>query len=281
MVGPLRRWRADVRAQNQQARSVLHRLGGEERLLERIAVIGDLAEVLDVPAVGLEPLADLVGRGELGRTVDRDPVVVEHDVQPTEAEVAGERGGFVADALHEAAVAGNRPRVVVDEAGTEALAQHPLGDGHPHGVGEALAERSGGHLDARRVARLGMARGPRSERAERHEVVELEAVAAEVEHRVLEDRGVAVGEHEAVAVGPLRVSRVMAHDPAVQHVGERSEGHGRPLVAAVGVERGIHRQAADDLDRLGLEVGGQCRRHHARPYCPKCRTLIRRCIMGA
>ena len=33
----------------------------EQRGLERVAVVGDLAEVLDVPAVGLEALADVVG----------------------------------------------------------------------------------------------------------------------------------------------------------------------------------------------------------------------------
>ena len=47
--------------------------------------------------------------------VDRDPVVVEDADQPAEAEVAGQRGRLVADALHEAAVAGDDVGVVVDE----------------------------------------------------------------------------------------------------------------------------------------------------------------------
>ena len=72
----------------------------------------------------------------------------------------------------------------------------------------------------------------------------------------------AVGQHEPVAVGPFRVAGMVAHHPAVEHVGEWGERHRRALVAALGVQRGIHRQAADDLDRLDVEVGGECRRHH-------------------
>ena len=64
--------------------------------------------------------------------------------------VAGERGGLVADALHEATVAGDHERVVVDDIVAELCAQPALGDRHADGVGEALAERAGGDLDARR-----------------------------------------------------------------------------------------------------------------------------------
>ena len=180
--------------------------------------------------------------------------------------MAGERGRLVADALHEAAVAGDDVGVVVDEVGAEAVAQDALGDGHADGVAEALAERAGRDLDAGRVAGLGVARRARLELAERLDVVELEAVAAEVQHRVLEDRGVAVGEHEAVAVGPRRVGRVVLHDPAVEHVGERGERHRRALVAALGAQRGVHGEAADQRDRLGLDVGGEQRRASRRPY---------------
>ena len=73
--------------------------------------------------------------------------------------MAGERRGLVADALHEAAVAGDDERVVVDQLGAELRAQAPLGDRHADGVGEALAERAGGDLDARRCG------APRGDRA--------------------------------------------------------------------------------------------------------------------
>ena len=74
----------------------------------------------------------------------------------------GERRGLVADALHEAAVAGDDERVVVLHVGAEAGAQDALGDRHADRVGEALAERPGGDLDAGGVARLGVARASSS-----------------------------------------------------------------------------------------------------------------------
>ncbi len=188
-------------------------------------------------------------------------VVVEHDIEPPEPEVPGERGGFVADPFHQAAVAGDRPDVVIDERRAETIAEEALGDGHADGVREALAERTGRGLDADGVAGLGMTRRERTERAKRLQVFELEAVPAQVQHRVLEDRRVAVGQNEAVAVRPVRVGRVVAYHPAVEHVSERSEGHRRALVPALGVQWRVHGEPADHRDRLVLEVGGERRRH--------------------
>ena len=71
--------------------------------------------------------------------------------------MAGERGGLVADALHEAAVAGDHEGVVVARLGAEVGPQVALGDGHADRVGEALAERAGRDLDAGGVVHLGVA----------------------------------------------------------------------------------------------------------------------------
>ena len=66
--------------------------------------------------------------------------------------MAGERRRLVADALLEAAVAADHERVVVDDLGAEPGAQVGLGEADADAVGEALAERTGGDLDARRCA---------------------------------------------------------------------------------------------------------------------------------
>ncbi len=223
-----------------------------------------------MPSVRLEALADVVGERQLGRAVDRDAVVVVHDVEPSETEVAGERRRLVAHPLHQAAVAGDRPDVVVDQLAAEAITQHTFGHRHADGVAEPLTEWAGRHLDAHGVAGLGMSRRAAAERTERPQVVELEAVPAEVQHRVLQDRRVPVGQDEAVAVRPGGVERVVAHHPAVEHVGQRGEGHRRALMAALGVQGGVHREAADHRDRLGLDVGGERRRgsgsHRGGPY---------------
>ena len=71
-------------------------------------------------------------------------------------------------------------------------------------VGEALAEGPGRNLHARRDAHLGMAGGLRVNLPELFEVVEREVVPRQVQHRVLQRARVAVRQHEAVAVGPMR-----------------------------------------------------------------------------
>ena len=139
-----------------------------------------------MPAVALEALRDVVGVRELGRAVDRDVVVVVDVDEPAEPEVAGERRGLVAHALLEVAVAADREDVVVGDVGPEALAQVRLGERDADAVGDALAERPGGDLDARGVPVLGVARRARAPLPELLEVVELEPEAGEVEHGVEE-----------------------------------------------------------------------------------------------
>ena len=108
--------------------------------------------------------------------------------------------------------------------------QPPLGDGHPDGVGEALAERAGRRLDAGRQAVLGMARRPRAPLAERLEVVEVEVVARQVEERVEEHARVAGRQDEAVAVRP--VGR-----PSVRGAGSASRAR-RPSAPRPSARRG-------------------------------------------
>ena len=90
---------------------------------------------------------------------------------------------------------------------------------------------------------LGVAGRARLPLAERLDVVELEAVAGEVQHRVLQDRGVAVGEHEAVAVGPVRIGRIVLITRLYSTWAERGQRHRRALVAALGLQRRVHREA--------------------------------------
>ena len=164
----------------------------------------------DVPAVGREPLRSVLRPGHVRRAVELDVVVVvEHDELP-EPEVAGEARGLRGDALLEVAVRGDDVRPVVDQLvarPVELVGEPPLRDGHAHGVGEALAERAGRRLDARREAVLRVARRPRAPLPELLELLEPEVVAGEVEERVQEHRGVARGQDEPVAVRPVGCGR--------------------------------------------------------------------------
>ena len=85
--------------------------------------------------------------------------------------MAGQRNRFVADALHQAAVAGDHVSEMIDEFVAEASVQQPLGERHADRGRQALPQRPGRRLDARRVAIFGMAgrlRAPLPERLESH-----------------------------------------------------------------------------------------------------------------
>ena len=110
-----------------------------------------------VPAVGFEALRRVVGEPAFDVAVDGDAVVVPEGDQLAQAPGAGQRAGFVRDAFHQAAVAEEDIGVVIDDlvAGLVELGgQQLLGHGHADGVGDALAERAGGGLDARRCSRI-------------------------------------------------------------------------------------------------------------------------------
>ena len=109
--------------------------------------------------------------------------------------------------------------------------EHALGERHADRRAEALAERSGGRLDARRHEAFGMPRRLRVELAEALQLVDRDALdAGEVQERVEQHRAVAGGEHEAVAVGPARIGGVVFQELREQH--RRDVG-------------GAHRQARD------------------------------------
>ena len=186
-VHQLGRGEADVRAHDDERGSTGLGDGGPSRGLEHVEVVRLLADVLDVPAVGGESLRGVVAQGELGRTVDRDVVVVVEDRQAVEPEESGERGGLVADALFEAAVPGDHPGAVIDQFLAVVAAQNPLGEGHADPVGDALAEGAGRDLDGRRAAALRVTGRAGVGLAERHEVLDGEVVAEHVGERVLQE----------------------------------------------------------------------------------------------
>jgi hypothetical protein len=107
-----------------------------------------------VPAVSLVALADVLGERDVGAALDGDLVVVVDQDQVAELLGAGDRGGLAADALLEVAVAGDGVDEVVERRGAQrgvGVEQAVLaagGHGHADGVADALAQRTGGGLDA-------------------------------------------------------------------------------------------------------------------------------------
>ena len=197
-----------------------------QSVLDAIDVVG-VADAQDVPAVTQEPGGDVLREGDARVAFDGDVVVVVDPAEVVQAQVAGQRRRLRRDALHQAAVAANGIDVVVEDVEARpvvAVGEPLLGDGHAHARGDPLPERTGGGLDARNPVVLGVARGLAVELAETADVVERNRrlpqplvvgvhrlCAGEMEHGPEQHRGVAVGEHEAIAVGPDRVLRIEAH----------------------------------------------------------------------
>ena len=185
--------------------------------------------------------------------------------------MAGERGGFGGDALHHVAVAAHRVDIVPEDL--EALAivaigEPRLGNRHADAVADALAQRTGRRLDARNPMVLRMARRLAAELTEVADVVERHcglaeplvigvhgARAGEMEQRPQQHRGVAVGEHEAIAVRPDRILRIESHDPIPQHVDQRRQRHRRAGMAGLRLLDSIDRQGANRVDRQLIELG--------------------------
>ena len=210
------------------------------------AVAVDLVD--HVPAVGLEARLDVVDVPGGDLAVDGDAVVVVQADQLVQLPRAGERAGFVADAFHHAAVAHEDVRAVIDHGMAGAVefgGEQLLGQRHADSVRQALAQRAGGGLDARRHVHFRMARGAAVQLAEVLQLLDGQVIAGEVQQRVLQHRAVAVGQHEAIAVVPQRVGRVVLEVTAPQGHGDVGHAHGRARVPGVGRLDGVHGERAD------------------------------------
>ena len=114
-----------------------------------------------VPVAGLEPLHLIDGIGQRQGTVDRDVIFVMKDDQPVQLEMACDRDGFLADALHQIPVGDKDIGVVIDDIAKLGI-QHAFGERHANRGRKALAKRSRGRLDASGMMVFGVARRYRS-----------------------------------------------------------------------------------------------------------------------
>ena len=169
----------------------------------------------------------------------------------------GERCCFRTHALHHAAVAAHRINVVAEdlEAGPIVAVGEPcFGDRHANAGGDALPERPSCCLHPRNQMVLGVSRSLAPEMAEVANIVERNrglaeplvvgvhgAGAGEVEHRPQQHRSMAVGEHEAITVGPNRILRIEAHHAVPQRVDERGQRHRRAGMPGFGLLHGVDR----------------------------------------
>src|SRR5437870_4854031 len=95
-----------------------------------------------------------------------------------------------------------------------------LGHRHADGVTDPLTERARRGLDSRRVAKLRMTGRMTLPLPELLEIVERELVSGQIEAGVEEHRRVPAGEHEAVAIGPMRICRIVLHMLGEERIAE-------------------------------------------------------------
>ncbi len=207
------------------------------------------------PAGGLEAHHLIAGLGDGRHPVDGGVVVVKQHAQAVQFEAAGQRDGLVADAFHQAAVAGDDPCAVVHQIVAITRVQMTLGHGHAHRGGDALAQGAGGRLDARRVAVFRVARRGRAPLAEILDLLHRHGLeAGQMQQGIDQHRAVARRQHEAVAVRPVGRGGVVFEELGPQHGGHVGHAHGHALVAGLGLVHGIHGKNADGVghhDRRG------------------------------
>jgi hypothetical protein len=259
----------DHGAQPDQHRPLLLRDARAEGGVDRLDVLA-VVDLERVPALRREARGDVLGEGEVGAAVDRDPVVVVEVDDAPEAEMARDRRRLRRDSLHQVAVGADREDAVIDDLGAVALAEEALGHGHADAVREPLSERARRRLDTGGVPELGMAGRERAQLPEAPDLVERQVVARQVQARVEQHRRVPRREHEAVAIRPRGVAGVVAHDPREEHV--RS---GRQRERCAGVPRarrldGVDRERPDgvDAEAVLLRIGLRRQRGSARSAPP-------------
>jgi hypothetical protein len=165
--------------------------------------------------------------------------------------MAGQGGRFGGHPFHQVSVAAHHKGVVVHDLMTgpvEIGRQVPFGHGHADGVGKSLAQRTGGGLDAGCVAVFGMAGGLAAPLPEILDFFQAEVITGQVQQAVEQHGGMAPGEHETVAIRPVRVLRIVLHHPRPQDIAGRGQAHGGARVAGVGFLHRIHGQGADGVD---------------------------------
>ncbi|MNV26154.1 hypothetical protein D3C71_1172690 [compost metagenome] len=258
LAGLVRRTKTDRGAAADQGRLAVLRQGRFDTGLDALRIVAiDAAH--HVPAIGLETLRGVVGEPAFGVAVDGDVVVIPEADQLVQAPGAGQRGGFVGNAFHQAAVTHEHPGTVVDDfqlRAVEALCQQLLGQGKTDGIGETLAQRTGGGLHARGLMTLRMASGVAAQLAEGLQLLDRQVIAAQVQQRVLQHRAVAVGQHEAVAVEPLGVVGVVTEIVVPEDLGDIGHAHRHAGMPGLG---GFDRISGKEADGIGQLAAGRLR----------------------
>ena len=132
----------------------------------------------------------------------------------------------------------------------EARRKMSLGERHADRIGDTLAEWAGGGLHTRGFAPFRMAGGFGMQLPEGLQIIDGERIARQVQQRIEQHRAVAVGQHEAITIGPRWIGGVMHQEVAPQHLGDIGHAHGRARMAGIGGLHGIHAQSTNGVGQM-------------------------------
>ena len=157
LLAPRLVWRTETNdgAHCDQARSLV----GDRPIdgaIDRLDVVA-IFDARGVPAVGIKALQHILGPGGGGWPVELNKVVIPEIDQLVELQVPRERRGLRGDPLLQVAVGDDGEDTVINHRvswAVELFGEAALCDRHADAVGESLAERAGGGLNAGGQAEL-------------------------------------------------------------------------------------------------------------------------------
>ncbi|CNV47090.1 Uncharacterised protein [Mycobacterium tuberculosis] len=259
-VHQVRRRIADDGAQRDERGPVGDRLRIGDGLLDADDVLTAL-NLLHVPAVRAVAGRGVLTQRDVGVVLDRDLVaVVEHD-EVAQLLDRGQRRRLRGHPFFDVTVGGDDIDVVVEGAGArfgvrvEQAALVARGHRHPDRRRQSLPQRAGGDLNAGGVAELRVSGGLGSPGAQRLNVGQFQAEAAEVELDVEGQAAVPGRQNEPIAAQPVCVAGIVTHCPLKQRVGQRSQAHRRSRMTVADLLDGIGGQYPDGVDGSRIDLG--------------------------
>ncbi len=238
----VRRTVADMAIHHDQGRPVFSFLESLKRARQHRQIVG-IGHARHVPSISDKARCHIFAERPVGRTIQRDVIVVVDPAEIRELQMSGERRRFAPDSLHQIAIRTHRVNVKVEDFEIRAIEICRLpfaGDRHSDAVAHSLPQRPGRGFNSGSDMRFGMSRRQASQLPEaldllhRHcEVFQNLALLVhpphlgEVQHGIEQHGRVAVGEHEAVAIQPGGIGGIVAQKFLPQTI-----GHWAPVPSA-------------------------------------------------
>jgi hypothetical protein len=207
----------------------------------------------DVPAGGIETLCHVFRRGKRRRAIDRDAIVIPQHVEATKLEMPGKADGFLADAFHQATIAGNHPGAVIDQIitidGIQVAFRHRHADRHR----QPLPQWPGGCFDTSELEILGVAGARAAELTEIPDVLDRRpGIAGQVQQRIKQHRAMAGRQDEAIPVRPIGPAGIELQMPGEQRRRGIGHPHRHAGMAGIGRLHSVHCQGPDGIRHVAV-----------------------------